>query len=205
MEIGISTDQIPYYTTGIMKVTVNPIGAAINQYLMKIALPLGGYFIIEYLVRNYSASNLLLGLLNIPMMAITAVLLFVIIRALRDKILDGHISGLYAWTFGVQLMFFAGLIEASFIYIYNEFLFPDNLLNVHNLMIEQYKEVLTSLQSLQSSGTSATLTNMMTDTIEIMEKTPVSSAIESAITMLSNNIFYGMIIMMFEAPIIRKK
>lgn len=189
-----------------MKITVNPKGAAINQYLMKIALPLGAYFIIEYLVRNYSASNIYLGLLNIPMMAITAILLYIAIKKLRDYFLDGHIAGFYAWTFGVQLMFFSGLIEAAFIYIFNEFILPTNLVTVHDQLIAQYERVYSTIQDLSSnSGTASAMTGMMKDTIEILKQTPVSSAIETAITMLSNDIFYGMIIMFFLSPIIRKK
>ena len=185
-----------------MKITVNPKGAAINQYLMKIALLLGGYFIIEYMVHNYSATNILFGLLNLPMMAITVILVYCIIRNLRDKLFDGKIPGLVAWTFGVQLMFFAGLIEAAFIYVYNEFIVPTNLVTVHDQLIAQYEEVLTTLET---TGIGSSMISMMQETIELLKQTPVASAIETAITMLSNDIFYGMIIMTFLAPIIRKK
>lgn len=185
-----------------MKITVNPKGAAINQYLMKIALLLGGYFIIEYMVHNYSATNILFGLLNLPMMAITVILVYCIIRNLRDKLFDGKIAGFIAWTFGVQLMFFAGLIEAAFIYVYNEFIVPTNLVTVHDQLIAQYEEVLTTLET---TGIGSSMISMMQETIELLKQTPVASAIETAITMLSNDIFYGMIIMTFLAPIIRKK
>lgn len=185
-----------------MKITVNPKGAAINQYLMKIALLLGGYFIIEYMVHNYSATNILFGLLNLPMMAITVILVYCIIRNLRDKLFDGKIAGFIAWTFGVQLMFFAGLIEAAFIYVFNEFIVPTNLVTVHDQLIAQYEEVLTTLET---TGIGSSMISMMQETIELLKQTPVASAIETAITMLSNDIFYGMIIMTFLAPIIRKK
>ena len=189
-----------------MKVTVNPKGVAINQYLMKIALPLGCYFIIEYLIRNFSANNLFLVLLNIPMMFVTLILLYIIIKRLRDTLLDGKIAGFFAWTFGVQLMFFAGLIEAAFIYIYNEFIKPTNLITVHDQFIAQYEELLATVQSMpNTSGLSSSMINMTQESIELFKQTPVSSAIETAITMLSNDIFYGMILMMFIAPIVRKK
>ena len=196
MRIEIDKEQLK------MKITVNPKGAAINQYLMKIALLLGGYFIIEYMVHNYSATNILFGLLNLPMMAITVILVYCIIRNLRDKLFDGKIAGFIAWTFGVQLMFFAGLIEAAFIYVYNEFIVPTNLVTVHDQLIAQYEEVLTTLET---TGIGSSMISMMQETIELLKQTPVASAIETAITMLSNDIFYGMIIMTFLAPIIRKK
>jgi len=188
-----------------MKVTVNPKGVEVNQFLMKAALPLGGYFIFEYIIRNLSASHMLLGLLNIPMMIVTVVLVYFIIKTMRNKCLDGYIAGFYAWTFGVQLMFFAGLIEAAFIYIFNEFLFPTNLVTVRDQLLVQYEDVLASVKSL-SNGSEfvGSMSSMMEETIEALKKTPVASAIETAITMLSNDIFYGMIMMLFIAPIIKK-
>lgn len=189
-----------------MNITVNPNGVAINQYLMKTALPLGGYFIIEYLIRNYTASNIFLGFLNFPMMAFTAILLFLAIRKLRDMILDGQISGFMAWTFGVQLMFFAGLIEATFIYIYNEFIVPTNLVTVHNQLIEQYESALTTIEGLSSTNTMASsMIPMLQEMIDMLKQAPVASAIETAISMLTNDIFFGMLIMAFVAPIVRKK
>lgn len=189
-----------------MKVSVNPTGIAINQYLMKIALPLGGYFILEYLIRNYSATNIFLGLLNIPMMCITVVLVYFIVKKLRDSLLEGKIAGFFAWTFGVQLMFFAGLIEAAFVYIFNEFIVPGNLVNVHNQLIGQYENVLATIEQMpEKSAMVSSMTPMLQEMIDLAKEAPVSNAIETAITMLSNNIFYGMIIMMFVAPIIKKK
>lgn len=189
-----------------MKVTVNPKGAAINQYLMKSALPLGAYFIIEYLIRNYSASNIFLGLLNFPLMFVTIFFVYYIMKKLRDIYLDGHIAGFFAWTFGVQLMLFAGLIEAAFIYVYNEFLVPTNLVNVHDQMIAQYEEVMATIENMPNkSGMISSMSSLMQESIDLLKQTPVSSAIETAMTMLSNDIFYGMIIMIFVAPIIKKK
>ena len=189
-----------------MKITVNPAGAALNQYLMKMALPLGAYFIVEYLVRNYSASNIFLGFLNLPMMVITVVLVFIIMKGMRDKLLDGHIPGFMAWTFGVQLMLFAGLLEAAFIYVFNEFIVPTNLVTVHQQMLIQYQEVLDTVKALPNQGNMvASATKLMQDTIDLLKETPVSSPIETAMSMLSNNVFYGMFIMLFVAPIIKKK
>jgi len=189
-----------------MTIKVNPVGAALNQYLMKMALPLGGYFIFEYLVRNYSASNLYLGFLTLPMMIVTVFLVYRIMKGMRDQLLEGQISGFMAWTFGTQLMLFAGLIEAAFIYIYNEFIVPTNLMTVQEQMIAQYEGVLKTIEEMpEKSGLVSSAMTMMQDTIEVMKETPVSSAIEAAMTMLSNDIFFGMFMMAFIAPIIRKR
>ena len=103
-------------------------------------------------------------------------------------------------------MLFAGLIEAGFIYVYNEFLVPTNLVNVHNQMIAQYEEVMTTIENMPNkSGMISSMSTLMQESIDLLKQTPVPSAIETAMTMLSNDIFYGMIIMIFVAPIIKKK
>ena len=189
-----------------MRIIVNPKGAAINHCLMKTALPLGGYFILEYLIRNYTASNIFLGLLNIPMMVVTVVLLYIVIKRLRDRYLEGVITGFMAWTFGVQLMFFSGLIEASFIYVYNEFIVPTNLMTVHEQLIAQYDSAIEAVESLASANSMASsMLPMMQEMSAMIKEMPVSSAIETAISMLSNDIFYGMLIMAIVAPIVRRR
>ncbi|MCF0180208.1 MAG: DUF4199 domain-containing protein [Bacteroidales bacterium] len=188
-----------------MTIKMNPVGASLNEYLMKMALPLGGYFIIEYLVRNYSASNIFLSLLTFPMMLITVFLVYWIMKRMRDKLLNGKISGFMAWTFGTQLMLFAGLLEAAFIYIYNEFVVPTNLLDMQTQMIAQYEDVMKTIEAMPEKSELLNSANtMMQDTINVLKETPVSSPIEAAMSMLSNDIFFGMLMMLFIAPIIRK-
>ena len=111
-----------------------------------------------------------------------------------------------AWTFGTQLMLFAGLIEAAFIYIFNEFIVPTNLVEVQNQLIAQYENVLKLVEETpNNSALVASASTMMNDTIQMLKEAPVSTAIEAAMSMLSNDIFYGMFMMAFIAPIIRKK
>lgn len=189
-----------------MKIQVNLQGVKINQYLMKAALPLGLYFIIEYLVRNFAASNIMLNLLNLPMMFVTPIIMYIIVRKLRDQYLNGAIAGFYAWTFGVQLMFFAGLIEAAFVYVYNGFINPTNLMTVHDQLIAQYDGVLAELKAMPNAASWITsVTDTLSTSIDQLKEAPVMSAIETAMTMLSNDIFYGMLIMIILAPIIKKR
>ena len=181
---------------------MNLLGRMVNNYLMKMALPMGVWFIIEYLMRNAAAHNVMLGLISTPMMIVTPIALWYIIRNLRRQILDDHISGFQAWTFGTQLMFFAGLIEALFIYIYNEFIFPGNLIEIQQAIIVQYEDAAASMHSM---GVMTGLLSTLEETIEAMKEMPVSSPIETAISQLSTDIFYGMILMAPISLIVRKK
>jgi len=185
-----------------MKIVVKPLGRMINNYFMMMALPLALWFIVEYLVRNASAHHLLLNLLNLPMAVVTPVFVWWVIRRLRRELLGDMLLGLQAWSFGVQLTFYASLIEALFIYVYNQFIFPGELASVQEAMVAQYDEVL---QALTEIGAYASMLPKFQETLDSLRSAPIPTPIEAAITQLSNEIFYAMIYMIPLAFILRKK
>lgn len=185
-----------------MKIVINPLGQMVNNYLMKMALPLAGWFIVEYFVRNASATHVLLSLLTIPMMIFTPIIIWRIMRKLRREILFDTIHGIQAWSFGVQLTFFAGLIEALFIYVYNQFLFPGNLAAVMQASIAQYEEVYNTLKELNAYPT---MLPKFQETLDALKEAPIPSPIEAAIEQLSNEIFLALLYMIPLAVILRKK
>ncbi len=174
----------------------------VNNYLMKMAVPLGAWFIVEYLIKNAIYSNMLLSFLVFPMMIVTPIALWWILRKLRRDYLYDAILGIQAWTFGVQLMFYAGLIEALFIYVFNEFIKPDNLYVIQQAAIEQYENVQKTL--LASDGF-AKYAPRFQEVIDTLKESPILSPIETAITSLTNNLFFGIILMIPIALIVRKK
>ena len=173
----------------------------VNNFLMKMALPLGIWFIVEYMLRCMATRNVLLSLVTTPLMVVTPIALWWVVRRLRRQLLDDHISWFQAWTFGTQLMFFASLIEALFIYIYNEFLYPNNLMEMQAAVIAQYEE---AIATMQSAGAFSSMITPMQEAIDQMREMPVSSAIEAAITQLSTDIFQGMLLMAVIAFIVRR-
>ncbi len=180
---------------------MNPIGQMVNNYLMKMALPMGAWFIVEYLLRNAASRNVMLSFITTPLMIVTPIALWYIVRQLRRTILDDQITGFQAWTFGTQLMFFSGLLEALFIYLYNEFIAPGNLMEVQQALIAQYEEAAASLRSMGIT----TMQQTLAETIQTLREMPVSSPIETAISQLSTDIFIGMLLMAPISLIVRKK
>lgn len=179
---------------------VNPYARMVNDYLMKMALPLGGWFVVIYLLRNAATTNVALSLITTPLALVTPIALWWIIRELRKR-LGGYIMGFQAWVFGVQTMFFAGLIEGLFIYVYNQFLRPGNLQVVRDAAIKQYNEVLTALKGL---GAYQEWIPKFEETAETLKNAPIETPIETAISALSNDMFLGMIFMIPIALILRK-
>lgn len=178
----------------------NPIARMVNDYLMKMALPLGLWFIALNLLRYAATSNVALSMIATPLALVTPVALWWIIKQLRNK-LGGFILGFQAWIYGVQLMFFAGLIEGLFIYVYNQFIRPGNLKIIYDASIAQYENVLATLKSL---GGYESWIPKFEETLDLMKAEPVLSAIETAITTLSNDMFFGMILMIPISLIVRR-
>jgi hypothetical protein len=181
---------------------MNPLATMVNNYLMKMAVPLAAWFIVEYLIKNAVYSNMLLSFLVIPMMLVTPFLIGWMLRKLRRDYLYDTLLGIQAWSFGVQLMFYASLIESLFIYVFNEFIKPGNLHVVQKAVIEQYENVQKTLLASSSFEKYAT---KFQETIDALKEAPVLTPIETAITSLTNNLFIGIIIMIPIAMIVRKR
>lgn len=174
----------------------------VNNYLMKMALPLAVWFIAEYLLRNTATTHLGLSVIIVPMMLVTPFAVFRILRRLRRQVLSDMMLGLQAWTFGVQLAFFAGLIEAMFIYVYNQFLFPEAIAQNLQQTLAMYEQMMTQLKE---AGVESTFWSDFSQTIEQLREAPIPSAIETAISSLSNEIMMAMLYMIPVALFVRKK
>ena len=170
--------------------------SSIHQFLMKHAPFLALFFIVEYTLSFAVIQVPVLALLLLPMKFVTPFLLYWFIKKLRNQELGGVIRGLHAWTYGVQLMLFAGLIEAAFIFVYHSVIDPDAALR-----LQQYQfQALEQLQPFLGSD-SASLSEMMAQA----QEAPLPTAIEMAVSMLTNDIMIGMFLMLLVAPIVRRR
>lgn len=174
----------------------------VNNYIMKMALPLAGWFVVEYMLRNYAVSHLEFGLLLFPMMIGTLVIVYRILLYLRRTMLSDMMLGIQVWTFGVQLAFFAGLVEALFIWLYNQYIAPTAL-------ADTMQQTLASYQMLQAqlaeTGAMPGMADWISQMIDELQKAPVPSAIESAIQALSNEMTSAFFYMIPLAFMLRKK
>ncbi len=180
----------------------NPLGILVNNYLMKMALPLALWFIVEYMLRNAAVTHLGLSFVLVPMMLVTPFAVFHILRRLRRSVLCDMMLGIHAWTFGVQLAFFAGLIEALFIYVYNQFLFPGAIAENVQQTITAYEQMMAQLEEV---GAGSTIATSFGSIVEQLKTAPIPSSIETAISALSNEILSATFYMIPVAFCLRKK
>ena len=180
----------------------SPLGRMVNNYLMKMALPLAGWFIIEYMLHNLGTTPFIVSIISTPLMILTPVLVGYILLKLRRTLLSDMMLGLQVWTFGVQMVFFAGLIEALFIYVFNQFISPTNIADTLQAIIELLEKFYTMAQQVEGSNPQLTMIQEMIDTYR---QAPIPSAIDTAISSLSSEIMMAMFYMIPVALIVRKK
>ena len=185
-----------------MALRANPLGRMVNNYLMKMGLPVAVWFIVEYLLRNAATRSLPLNLLIVPLMLLTPFIFFRVLRSLRREVLNDMMLGIQAWTFGVQLAFFAGVVEALFIYVYNQFLFPTAIADNLQATTALYEQMIAQLKE---AGAYSSMWNTFDENLKTLNELPVPTAIETAISTLSNEIMMAMLYMVPLAFMLRKK
>jgi hypothetical protein len=163
---------------------------------MKEAFKLSLFFIVEYWLSLYAFSHLWLAGVVLLLKIVTPVALYYILRELKRTLpAEAPFPGLIAWSLGVRVMLFAALPEAAFIYVYNQFVDPEALHGIAQMMIAQ-------LENLQQ----AVGTDVLADaTIDLYREAQTPTAIEAAINMLSQDVMAGIFLMLIIAPILRRK
>ena len=168
---------------------------ASRQYMMKVALPLGIWFYIEYMLLIQSFFSPAVTILRVPLMATLPLLLYWIVRTMRKRFFDGvRFHTFHGWFFCVNIMFFAGLIDAFGVLIYNKYVSPDNLITIHNAAVAQFRDIQSFLGSSpeMKQGFGPKLLSFFNENAKVLEETPIPTAVEAALKQLSDDIFSGM-------------
>ncbi len=174
------------------------------QHTMKAGFLLGLYFMVEYVIVVKATQNLSLSFLHVVMMCLTPYLMYRGVRGLKKLFVEEGLSAFRAWMYGVQLMFFAGLLEALFVYVYNAWLFPTNLHDMQMAMLAQWQQVATIFQQSnmgQISPSFMQTVKEMQEAVQNMDTHPI----QVAFTSLSNDITYGLLWMIPLCFFLRQK
>ena len=168
---------------------------ASRQYMMKVALPLGIWFYIEYMLLIQSFFSPAVTILRVPLMATLPLLLYWIVRTMRKRFFDGvRFHTFHGWFFCVNIMFFAGLIDAFGVLVYNKYVSPDNLITIHNAAVAQFRDIQSFLGNSpeMKQGFGPKLLSFFNENAKVLEETPIPTAVEAALKQLSEDIFSGM-------------
>lgn len=190
-----------------MPATSNQQGIMALQFLMKAGMLLGLWFVVEYVLTVLATQYILLAVVHAAAMFATIAFLAVGVYKLRQTVFPNGFLYLQSWLYGTELMFFAGMIEAIFIYAYNQWLVPDNQLQMRGALVSQYENVMAQVEAL--GGANGAMMEkwqgVMNQSLELLKSAPIERPIDLAIAALSNDIFYGMVWMTVLSFFFRKK
>lgn len=184
------------------------------EYTMKAGFILGLYFLVEYLIRIFTIRHLSYAMFEIPfvtlvvhlvLLGLTVYFLYLCVYPLSIIFRKEGLGAFRAWTYGVQVMFFAGLIEALFVYILNSWILPDNLQLMNQAVIDAFQQSIEQWKQTQTDQALPALMETLQETQKQLNEMPVQTPIQAAVQTLSNDISYGIFLMIPLSFIVRKK
>jgi len=125
----------------IMETTTNPIKVK-YKFAADYGLILGGYIALFYCIQLAFGNNMMMGLVNMAGFFGTPFVCYYLVKRYRDTACKGYIDYAQAWSFGVWLFLFAGLIMSVVYFVHMQWIDPNFLektLNQTLVTLEQMK------------------------------------------------------------------
>jgi len=154
---------------------------------------MGIYWILKFCLVPFAVTNIFAMMLFIGLTLCVPFMGYYYARIYRDKVLDGSISFMHAMLFTCSLYIFASLLTAVAHYVYFEFI--DN-----GYIVNTYTTSLNSLSSEQIPGTEAYLEQIR----QALDLVGSLSPIDLAIQLFSNNVFYGILLSVVTALLVKR-
>lgn len=170
-----------------MEETINPIKVK-YKFAADYGLILGGYIAIFYCLQLLFPTSAAISLLNTAGFFGTPFLCYQLVKRYRDKGLNGLIGFGQAWSFGVWLFLFAGLIMAVVYFVHLQWLDPNYLSNVFNI----------TLQALDQMNYDQTLLDKLADM-------PMPTPIQIVVTYLFFYIIGGALLFLLVSGFVVKR
>ena len=177
---------------------------AVTQYTMYASLLFGLWFIAEYLYIVYTmGGNPIYTIMRVPLSLLTPVLLFFIVKRIRDIFYQGHgFRRLRGWFLCMQVMFLAGMIEAMGLIVYNKWIDPDNLVTMHAMQETENENLINQVdQQLQSGAVNGSIRTAMESMQTVLKQNlnalkdmDILTPFEAGVGQLSNDVMLGMLI-----------
>ena len=178
--------------------------SGLYNYAMHYGLYMGLFLVFIFLcfVVAFHLQVFIFQSISIILLIIIPVLAYFFVKKFRDNILNGEIRFSLAWNFGTLMFFFASLILAITVYIFLEYITPS-----------LYTEIISNLSQsvdymIKNAGGNSILSQqikLMQEQLALLSALPARSAIEMAVDNLGNSVFWGIIISIPIAIIVKSK
>lgn len=165
----------------------------ITRFAMEYGLYLSAYFILKFGVTVMTMQAPFLAFISWVLLIGVPFVLFWMLRNFRDTCNDRHIDFSRAWSLSMLLIFFASLPEALTQYIYFQMINP-------SYIQDQITQLTQSLESISNDKSNALINDLITN----YKNTDVPSAIQMAFQGIFNNLFFGGIVSLIVAAIVKR-
>lgn len=153
---------------------------------MTYGLAMGIYWVIKYIIFIFSTSTPSLNVVYWLMTIAVPFIAYYLTKRYRQDI-GGSISFFHAWRFGTMLYFFAAMIVSLEHFIFYQFIAsPDFVANAMSQVTEALKD--------------STVNTEIIDSLSKIRISPIQMAIQG----IFNNVFYGIILSIPVAALVRK-
>ncbi len=170
-----------------MESTENPIKVK-YKFAADYGLILGGYIAFFYCLQLIFGANIVVSLLNTAGLIGTPFLCYQLVKRYRDAGCNGFINFAHAWSFGVWLFLFAGLIMAVVYFVHLQWIDPAFIENIFN-------QTLVSLEKM----------NYDQKLLDTLASTPIPTPIQIVVTYLFFYIIGGSLLFLLIAGFVVKK
>jgi len=179
-----------------------------TEYCMKAGGVLGILYIISYILKAKFLAN---PALAVPFLAIalsTPFALAIASRHLRSTVFAEEFSWFRCWTQGIKVIFYASLLEAAFVVIYNQWIDPLFLYEMKQNLLSQFDNYLATVNSGESTSTGgntmAALQQMIVTEKSAIETMEMQTPIQAGLSAITSNLLLGAFWMLLFATIYKK-
>lgn len=156
---------------------------------MTYGLALGIFWMIKFIFFILGISNPLFIKIFTVLTIAVPFLAYYFTKKYRDEKLGGQISFFHAWRFGMMLYFFAALVVSLEHFVIFQYVVQHDF----------YEKFLTTLVDMMKQS------EMNTSTIQSIAKMSTPSPIHIAVQNIFNNMFYGILLSLPVAILLRRK
>jgi len=157
------------------------------QHAMYSGAILGAYLLVKFYISTLGGKNVFVSFVVVLLTLLVPFIVYKFQKRFRDEQLNGFITYLNSFTYGVLLFFFASLILGLGQFVYYQFINPDYLTNAFKSAIDM----------MQRFG-------MPESIIDEAIGKPIPSPISTALQSILINSFIGMLISAIASIFVKK-
>ncbi len=169
--------------------------AYLQRYAMLFGTYMGVFWSVKFFLFPLGLNTPFLLFLFFGLTVCVPFMGFYYVRIYRDRICNRTIGFFHAWSFTFLMYMFAALLTAFFHYVYFRFIDQGHIVNSYAKLIEAFN----------ANAISPGMEDYYTQLKDILEIIRSMTPIDITMQLMSQNIFYGVLLALLTAPCVMKR